>query len=125
KSCLHGARALRRHSVLAADVTYPRAARPLAILPDDVLALFREIFERDQRGVFPRALLERLRLRACSTCGEEHARVRCPACQAIAHVPPAVVRGRLRYHVIPVGDVAIATRRVTGVGSVWLDGNAL
>jgi hypothetical protein len=125
KVCPPGVRALRRHSVLATDVTYPRAARPLAILPDDALDTFRAIFERDQRGVFPRSALERLRLRACITCGEEHARVRCPACQAIAHVPPAVVRGRLRYHVIPVEDVALATRRVTHAGPVWLDGNAL
>jgi hypothetical protein len=125
KSCPPGARALSRHSVLAADVTYPRAARPLAILPDDVIDTFRAIFERDQRGMFPRVVLERLRLHACATCGEEHARVRCPACQATAFVPPAVVRGRLRYHVIPASDVAIATRRVSRGGDIWFDGNAL
>jgi tRNA A-37 threonylcarbamoyl transferase component Bud32 len=130
-----GGRALRRHSVLASDVTYPRAARPLAILPDDVLATFRAIFERDQRGVFPRTLLASLHLRGCRTCGEQHARVRCPSCQAIAHVPPAVVHGRLRYQPIAVEDVAVATWRVTDryivkprrtlSNSVWLEGNAL
>jgi hypothetical protein len=132
KACSPGARALRRHSVLATDVVYPRAARPLAILPDDLLDVFRAIFERDQRGVFPRAALERLRLKPCSTCGEEHARVRCPACQAVAHVPPAVVHGRLRYQPIPAGDVVRATRRVGRTQkkgsdpiSVWLDGGAL
>jgi hypothetical protein len=125
KSCLPGARALRRHSVLATDVTYPRAARPLAILPDDALDAFRKIFECDQRGVFPRAALERLQLRACATCGEEHARVRCPSCQAVSYVPPAVVRGRLRYHMIPASDVAIETKRVGRTGDIWFDGNAL
>ena len=72
-------RALRRVSVLANDIVYPRAAKALAILPDELRSLFQAIFERDQRGVFPRAELERLRLRACTQCGEEHGRVRCPA----------------------------------------------
>lgn len=127
RACPPGARALRRLSVLDAGVTYPRAARPLAIVPDDLLDALRAIFERDQRGMFPRALLERLRLRACTTCGEEHARVRCPACQAIAQVPPAVVHGRLRYQRIPTSDVVIATTRVGRMStrSVWLDGSAL
>ncbi|HEY5925891.1 MAG TPA: hypothetical protein VIV11_29590, partial [Kofleriaceae bacterium] len=104
----------------------------VAILPDDLLATFCAIFETDQRGVFPRAALERLRLRACSTCGEEHARVRCFACQAVAHVPPAIVHGRLRYQPIAIEDVAVATKRVllgaqagARLASVWLDGGAL
>ena len=117
KNCPQPARALRRLSVLGTDVIYPRAARPLAILPDELLAVFREIFECDQRGEFPRAALERLRLRACSTCGEEHARVRCPACQALAHVPPAIVHGRLRYQQIPMPSPIPS--------DVWLDGPAL
>ncbi len=112
KTCVAGARALRRLSVLAQGVTDPRAARAPSIVPDDLLDLFRAIFERDQRGMFPRSALERLRLRACTTCGEEHARVRCPACQQVAYVPPAVVHGRLRYQRIAVDEVQIATVRV-------------
>src|SRR6185436_3472723 len=50
RRCPPGARALRRLSVYAADVVYPRAARPLAILPDELADTFRAIFERDQRG---------------------------------------------------------------------------
>ena len=92
------ARATARISALAPGVVYPRAARPLAILPDDMLDAFRGIFERDVRGPFPRALLERLRLRRCTQCAEEHARARCPACQALAQLPPVVVHGRLRHH---------------------------
>ena len=125
RQCPATQRALRRLSVLADEVVYPRAARPLPILPDDLLATFRAMFEQDTRGGFPRTLLERLRLRRCSTCGEEHARVRCPACQAIAHVPPAIVHGRLRYQTIPPGEVVLGTRCVGATGDVWLDGGAL
>ncbi|MBL9018590.1 MAG: hypothetical protein JNL83_30670 [Myxococcales bacterium] len=131
-------RALKRLSVLAADIVYPRAARALATLPDELLAVFRAIFERDQRGVFPRVELERLRLRACSTCGEEHGRVRCPACQTAAHLPPVLVHGRLRWSQIPapgptqveVGSVApswlsAGSPPADGTSSVWLGQGAL
>ena len=123
-------RALRRISIFAVDILYPRAARPLAILPDELIAVFRAVFDRDQRDVFPRTALERLRLRACTTCGEEHGRVRCPACQTTAHLPPAIVHGRLRWTTIGVAEVAIATYEVSGAttssrGRVWLDAGAL
>lgn len=128
KRCPPGARALRRISVYAADVVYPRAARALAILPDDLTDLFRAIFERDQRGSFPRDALERLRLRLCSGCGEEHARVRCPVCQAQAPAPPAVVHGRLRWQPIDPREVMPAAYEIGGRGpgcAVWLEGGAL
>ncbi|HEY4059223.1 MAG TPA: hypothetical protein VGM39_21550 [Kofleriaceae bacterium] len=137
-------RALRRVSVLANDIIYPRAARALAILPDELRELFRAIFERDQRGVFPRAELERLRLRPCTQCGDEHARLRCPTCAAVAQLPPAVVHGRLTLVPIAAGGVVFATTEVRGAKkgtvafnaqvmqkrgpspiSVWLDGAAL
>ncbi len=123
--CPATARARQRLSVYAADVVYPRAARPLAILPDDLAATFRAIFETDQRGVFPRDALERLRLRTCTACSEEHARVRCPACQTRAFVPPAIVRGRLRWQPIALADVRLATEPVAGAGRVWLAGSSL
>lgn len=125
KQCIAGARPLRRISALDPEVVYPRAARPLATLPDDVLAVFRDIFERDVRGAVLRDALARLRLRRCTTCDEEHARVRCPACQALAHLPPAIVHGRLRYQVIPASQVTLATARVGRSGDIWLDGGAL
>jgi hypothetical protein len=121
----NGARALQRASVFGLDVTYPRAARPLATLPDDVLDVFRDIFERDRRGVFPRGLLAHLHLRKCQACGDEHARVRCPACHAVAHLPPAIVHGGLRYQTIAPSQVALATRRVGRTGPVWIEGSAL
>jgi tRNA A-37 threonylcarbamoyl transferase component Bud32 len=125
KRCPPPARASRRISVYAPDIVYPRAARPLAILPDELHEVFRAIFERDQRGVFPRAVLERLRLRACSSCGEEHARVKCPACQTQAHVPPAVVHGRLRWQAIDPREVSLPYEVTRSTTPVWIDGGAL
>jgi len=128
--CPPPSRALRRISVFAADILYPRAARPIAILPDELTDAFRAVFDRDQRGVFPRTPLERLRLRACSTCGDEHGRVRCPACQTTAHLPPAIVHGRLRWTTIGVAEIRIATYEVRAatagpIGRVWIDAGAL
>jgi len=109
------ARALHRKSVLAPDVTYPRTARPLATLPDGLLHLFRAIFERDERGMFPRSALEQLRIVVCASCGEEHARLRCPACAVPA--PAVAVHGRLRWQPIAMPEAAPA--------SVFLDGDGL
>ncbi|MDB4958949.1 MAG: hypothetical protein JWO36_6518 [Myxococcales bacterium] len=127
KQCAPSARAMRRQSVLGPDIVYPRAARPTAILPDDLLAIFRAIFETEVRGVFPRPFLECLRLRRCSTCGEEHARTRCPSCQALAHVPPAVVHGRLRWQVVPLSSIELASAPVssTAGNATWIAGDAL
>ncbi len=124
KRCPAPARAMRRVSVLADGIVYPRASRPPATLPDDLLELFRAIFERDQRGGFPRVALERLRLRPCTQCGEEHARVRCPACQAQAHVPPAVVHGNLKVQPIARDGFTFAYE-IGRRTPVWLESGAL
>ncbi|HEX4453597.1 MAG TPA: hypothetical protein VH143_22150 [Kofleriaceae bacterium] len=106
-SCLATQRASRRLSVLGSGITYPRSARPIATLPDELVDVLRAVFERDVRGTFARALLERLRLRACATCGESHARSTCPACKSVVHnsiahnVSPVVVHGRLRWSMLP------------------------
>lgn len=118
-------RALRRLSVLSADVVYPRAARAIAILPEEITGVFRAIFERDVRGVFPRLELERLRLRACSTCGEEHGRARCPACQTAAQLPPVVVHGRLRWTTIDPRALAFASYEIGRTTPIWIDQGAL
>ena len=125
RRCSGAARVLSRISVYASDVTYPRAARPLAIVPDELGEAFRAIFERDQRGRFPRELLERLRLRRCEACGEEHGRLRCPACQTAAMLPPAVVHGRLRWQAIAPGDVALASYEVTRLGGPPATGSSI
>ena len=123
RRCPPPLRALRRLSVYAPEIVYPRTARPLAILPDELAEAFRAIFERDQR-TFPRLQLERLRLIRCSTCGDEHGRVRCPTCATQVHVPPAIVHGRLRWQTIARRDVALGYElgRAT---PVWLDGTTL
>jgi hypothetical protein len=120
-------RALERRSVMANGVVYPRAARPLATLPDDMLAVFRDVFERDVRGELPRAVLAGLRLAACAACGDEHARSRCPACQTATRVPPSVVHGRMRCSMIAAADVVVATRSVgrRAQDGIWLAGDAL
>ncbi|MDX2091314.1 MAG: hypothetical protein SFX73_25875 [Kofleriaceae bacterium] len=123
--CAPALRALRRLTVYAADIIYPRAARPLAILSGELTDAFRAIFERDRRGVFPRDVLARLRLAKCTACGEEHARPTCPACQTHSHIPPAVVYGRLQYTVIDPGEVAPAAYEVGRSTRVWLDAGAL
>jgi hypothetical protein len=123
KHCPTTQRALRRLSIYAADVIYPRTARPLAILPDELTAAFRAIFDTDRRGAFPRTELERLRLRRCSTCSEEHGRVRCPACQTQAHLPPSIVHGRLRWQTIaPPSPLAYQVTRTT---PIWIEAGAL
>jgi hypothetical protein len=122
--CPAASRPIRRLSVLGTDIVYPRAARPLAILPDELVGVFRNIFERDVRGVFPRHELERLRLNPCATCGDEHARVRCPSCQTRAHVPPTAIQGRLRWQLL-ASRPELATRVVGTTGAVWLAGDAL
>lgn len=94
----HDARPLHRITVFHPDVRYPKPARPLETLPDEILHFFREAFERDRRGRFPRDLLESIRWTICNGCGIEHARSRCPACACTVPVPAmaaAPVRGKV------------------------------
>jgi hypothetical protein len=130
-TCLASQRAQRRLGVLGADITYPRSARPVAILPDELVAVLRAIFERDVRGVFPRVELERLRLRACATCTELHARPSCPVCQTIVHNyiahdrSPVVVHGRLRWSVLPAPPPAQTIELGVHTRPCWLSGDSL
>ena len=93
-------RAEARHSVLRGDVKLPHAATRPDVLPDDVLAWFTKVFDRDAREAIPAALLG-TRFTRCA-CGVEHARRVCPACTvAVAMAPhgaPSPVRtlGRIR-----------------------------
>lgn len=88
-------RAEARHSVLRGDVKLPASAFRPDILPDDALAYFSDVFERDVRAPLPARLLD-ARFTACS-CGIEHARTHCPVCATRVHVRPKVrARGMLR-----------------------------
>ncbi len=83
------ARPLHRLTVFHPDVVYPKPAVPYRVLPDDLLHHLHLVFERDQRGAFPRGLLEALAWTRCPVCGGEHAREVCPTCAA---APPAAVK---------------------------------
>ena len=122
-SCMSTQRAARRLSVLGADITYPRSARPIATLPDELVGALRAIFERDVRGVFPRGELERLRLGACRACGELHARAACPACHH--SVAPVVVHGRLRWSVLASPPEPQTIELGAATRPCWLAGDAL
>lgn len=81
------ARPLRGPSVFDPGVVYPRAAAPLAGLTDELLDHFTAVFDHGRRGPFPAALLDRLRLHRCATCGVDHVRPRCPSCSSQVAVP--------------------------------------
>ena len=75
----HDLRPLRRITVFHPEVLYPKPAVHFRVLSDDILQYFHRVFERDERGAFPRSLIESLEWRRCS-CGTVHARAVCPTC---------------------------------------------
>ncbi len=96
----HAARPLHRITVFHPDVVYPKPAVPFGVLPDELLDRFLRIFERGERGPFPRSLLDALHFARCPQCAIEHARLDCPQChpsQAAASRPrrAATVHGRV------------------------------
>lgn len=121
------ARALRGPSVLGADVVYPRAAAPLAILSDELLDHFAAVFDRGRRGPFPPALLDRLRLRRCGGCGLDHLRARCPGCARPVAVP--ATWGELTVVAVDPASVRWGATRLAagddGAAPMWLAGDLL
>jgi hypothetical protein len=111
-------RALHRISIFDPDVLYPKASVPWQVLPDELIEHLREVFERDRRGRFPAALLDRLRFRRCS-CGAEHARTSCPVCRTVVAMPAAVIRGRVRATRIDPATIVQVPR------TCWLAGGTL
>ena len=89
RKLLASVRPLQRVTVFHPEVVYPRAALRWDVLPDELLQQFHLVFEKDERGVFPVALLDSLRFTRCTACGTEHARPLCPQCSG---APPAAVR---------------------------------
>jgi len=88
-------RAEARHSVLRGDVKLPHAATRPDVLPDDALAWFTEVFDRDTRAPLPASILE-ARFTLCA-CGIEHTRRACPACTVVVAMPsPVRPLGRIR-----------------------------
>ena len=76
RRCSGAQRVVQRITVYARDVIYPRAARPLAIVPDELGDAFRTNFERDRRG------------RCSSSCGSGAARRAATSTRGCA-APPA------------------------------------
>ncbi|MDP3727327.1 MAG: hypothetical protein Q8R35_01660, partial [bacterium] len=102
----HDHRPLERITVFHPEVQYPKPAVHWRVLPDDLLQYFHRLFERDERGAFPRPLLEAVAWQRCH-CGLIHARSVCPACQLPGAVKATVrVQGRV---------VATAIRKTEGV----------
>lgn len=89
-----------RITVFDPQVRYPKFARPIKLLPDDLLDHFHKVFVRDQRGIFPLRLISNMRWTKCLKCGIEHARPVCPECA----VAPASVK-----EVVKVRGKVIAT----------------
>lgn len=114
------ARPLRRVTVFHPEVLYPKPAIPYRVLPDDLLEVLVSIFQRDQRGVFPRRLLDELTWTRCPVCGAEHARAVCPGCVL---TPPAAVKEIVTVR----GEVTCTRRFVTGgvIVAAALDDGAL
>jgi H/ACA ribonucleoprotein complex subunit 3 len=90
-------RPLHRLTVFDPDTRYPKPAMPLHALPDELLELLKQIFEKDRRGVFPEKQLE-IRWTKCIKCGVEHARRTCPVCQQTAPTQKqtTVIRGKVK-----------------------------
>jgi hypothetical protein len=119
----HGARPLHRITVFHPDVRYPKPALPREVLPDDLLHELALRFERDRRGVFPRALVAALRFTRCDACGLEHARPLCPACRPLpvgAATETIVVRGAVTATRIFRTRGVILAAGVAGDGLAWL-----
>lgn len=106
----HDARPLHRITIFDPQVKYPKAGINWKTLPDDLLQEFHRIFEKDERGTFPVALLERIRWTTCVACNTRHARGICPEC---AQAAPAAVR-----EVIQVRGTVTATRVFHTPGSI-------
>lgn len=85
-------RAQKRHSVLRADVAFPRGGVHFRVLPDPALDWFERVFEKDLRER-PGAQVLGLKWTRCA-CGLEHARPTCPDCQALG---PAAAVQATRY----------------------------
>ncbi|MEK7641648.1 MAG: hypothetical protein AAB365_01485 [Patescibacteria group bacterium] len=95
----HDARSLHRITVFDPEVRYPKPAVHWSILPDDLLQQFHRVFKKDERGEFPRRLLDGLNWQVCPKCSLEHARFACPVCQpgAIGVVKQSVeIRGTVK-----------------------------
>ncbi|KAI9130265.1 hypothetical protein [Acaryochloris sp. CCMEE 5410] len=112
------ARPLHRVTVFHPQVRYPKPALPCDRLPEPLLNHFRQVFEQDWRGEFPRSLLENLRWHICPSCGAEHARSTCPSCaKSIGIAPPP---GSVQVTTVLQTDGVILAATLTSGQLQWL-----
>lgn len=117
--CTPAARPLRRITAFDAEVVLPRAALPPAALPEELRAQLAATFKGTRAGALPRRLLTELRFTRCASCGQEHARGRCPSCTVARPVP--IHQGRLRAQPI---DRATLVAALAAAGARLRDGAA-
>lgn len=88
----HDERPMHRITVFNPEVRYPKPALPYSLLPDPLLQLFHDTFEKDKRGEFPVRLLDEIVWNTCPKCKLEHARFACPTCDphAVSRVKETV-----------------------------------
>jgi len=105
-----GLRPLHRITVFNPEVRYPKPALPLDRLPEELLEHFKQVFENDLRGKFPRQLLESLHWQVCPSCSTEHARSYCPVCQKPIQVAPQIYSGAVTVTLVfeTSGVIALA-----------------
>lgn len=99
----HKIRPLRRVTVFNPEVRYPKNAIHFSHLSDDLLQIFHQIFEKDERFVFPYDMLTDIRWTTCTECDSEHARHACPVCQPTAQAAVkqrSVYAGTLKAHTL-------------------------
>ena len=118
-------RAEARHSILRGDVKLPHAAMRPDVLPDDALAWFTSVFDRDVRTPLPASILD-ARFTVCA-CGVEHARRACPICTVVVAMPaPVRTLGRIRVTTMTreEGSRFIASNaapaEIVGIQGDWL-----
>lgn len=114
-------RAEAGHSVFQDDVRYPSSARSREALPAGAVSYFRDIFDEGERSAPPDGLLE-IDWTTCSTCGEEHARKRCPSCETAEPIPTKTVSGRLELQQILDTDGGIIVHADGRSCVYWKDG---
>ena len=105
----HHLRPLQRITVFRPEVIYPKPAAPRQILPDTLLQYFHQVFEKDQRGIFPEKLLATLEWKKCDACQTEHARGVCPQCSPIS---PAAIKELVTVRGKVISSLIFKTRGV-------------
>ncbi|AFY40224.1 hypothetical protein Lepto7376_4095 [[Leptolyngbya] sp. PCC 7376] len=92
-------RSLHRITVFNPKIKYPKPSLPYSILNDDLIQYFRDLSEKDKRGIFPVDLLTNLVWQTCSSCGQIHSQKSCPICkiQPIAITQPTFVGKQLIF----------------------------